>query len=75
MLQFINYIIKTGKNIVLVTFDNSDMNAQEYMKYIYMNVTEQERVRVEWKIKDMYRLFGIYKYCDFHFLLNTTQLF
>lgn len=65
LLQFINYIIKTEKNIVLVTFDNSDMKAQEYMKYIYMNVTEQERVRVEWKIKDMYRLFGIYKYCDF----------
>lgn len=51
------------------------MKAQEYMKYIYMNVTEQERVRVEWKIKDMYRLFGIYKYCDFSLSLNITQLF
>lgn len=65
LIKMVNYIIDSGRNIVLVTFDNSDIDALKYIDYIFDNATNKERIFKIQKIETIYQIFGLYHDCDF----------
>lgn len=63
------------KNVVLVSFDRGDSDADRYMEYIQVHAMHPERISIESTAKcNMYEIFSLYRYCDFSVSLKYHPL-
>ena len=68
--SLIDHVTESDKNVVLVSFDRSDERAMECIDYLYGHAKEKERVYREKKVVSMYKMFGLYRNCDFSLSLK-----
>lgn len=62
--KFVNYITeKENKNVILISFDDTDSKGIEYINWIYNNADSQDKILRYTKINNIYDVFSIYRYC------------
>lgn len=65
ILQFINSVIEEGKDVVLISFDVNDSYASRYINFLHQHISNTNKIHIECNNMSMYRIFSLYKYCDF----------